>query len=352
MPTTLEWLGLQYNSTADLHIAQAPVGVKSIAGIISFIEALTLFPPPSPIYFGTTVRATWTSESQDPPFFDLGVQCPNFPAPSINVSTVQGEVFIALPSGVINLGISLADADQLQFKTWFLYDSSALTPSTTPPPGPVSTVSLFSLIMKTEWGSFTVTLSTISTHEPEETSNLSSSTFAKPVASQTASSSTDPLLLHHVNVGAIVGASVGGVSLVVVVIISLLWMRRRRSTAPILEPLAYSPEGSSTPTNRSNTSHTSGRDNVHEDSRDNLLGRQAPTRLEEGTEERLRRMVEQMSARILALEAQQREASLGNRDQPLPPYSNLEAQNNPPHSIEEPADASSYDPECQRGLAI
>ncbi|KAG6909581.1 hypothetical protein DXG01_016620 [Tephrocybe rancida] len=299
----------------------------------SFLEALTFFTPPSPIYFGSTVRIAWISESPDPPFFDLYARCQKFPFPKVNASTVQGEIFIALPSG-FNLGIS------------------ASTPSATLPPGPDSTISLSSLITKTGKGSITDTLSTVSTHGIEETSSLSSSTFAKPAASQTASSSTGPLPPHHVNVGAIVGASVGGVSLVVAFFVtSRLWMRRRHSTAPILEPLAYSPEGSSTPANQSSTSRTSGGDTVHENSHNNLLERQAPTRLAERTEERLRRMVEQMSERILALETQQREASPGDGDQQLPPYTDLEAQNNPPHTIEEPGDASSHDPEPQRGLA-
>ncbi|KAG6909580.1 hypothetical protein DXG01_016619 [Tephrocybe rancida] len=334
----------------------------------SFLEALTIFPLPSPTYLGTTVRITWTSESQDPPFFDLYARCQNLPLPKANASTVQGEIFIALPSG-FNLGIStdellsqsstftaiLADlptsTNSRSSRTIIQTTSSASTPSTTPPPDPDLTVSLSSLIIKTGKASITATLSTVSTDGLGETSSLSSSTFAKPAASQTASSSTGPLLPHHVNVGAIVGASVGGVSLVVAFFVIIrLWMRRRRSTAPILEPLAYSPEERSTLANRSSTSRTSGGDNVHESSHDNLLGRQAPTRLEEGTEERLRRMVEQMSERILALEAQQGEASPGGRDQQLPPYSDLEAQNNPPHTIEEPGDAS-HDPEPQRGLA-
>ncbi|KAG6909582.1 hypothetical protein DXG01_016621 [Tephrocybe rancida] len=336
---------------------------------ISFLEALTIFPPPSPTYFGTDMQITWTSEPQDPAFFDLYAQCQDLPiTPRINASTAEGEIFVGLPPGV-NLGISLSCyaegkvhitnelLSQSSNFTVILADSptpinsSALAPSTTSPPGPVSTVSLFSILVGTQRSTLSVTLSTVSTHGPEETSSLSSSTFAKPAASQTASSSTGPLLPHHVNVRAIVGASVGGVSLVVVFfVISRLWMRRRRSTAPILEPLAYSPEGGSTPANRSSTSRTSGGDNVHENSHDNLLGSQAPTRLEEGTEEQLQRMVEQMSERILALEAQQREAGPGDRDQSLPPYVDLEAQNSPPHTIEEPGDVSSHDPEHQRGL--
>ncbi|KAG6908978.1 hypothetical protein DXG01_002586 [Tephrocybe rancida] len=347
----------------------------------SFLEALTIFPPPSPTYLGTTVRITWTSESQDPPFFNLYTQCQNLPiTPRINASTVEGEVFIALPSG-FNFGVSLscymegkanftgellsqssnftfifADSptltDSRSSRTTIQTTSSVTTPSTTPPPGPDSTVSLLSIIIKTEKNPITASLSTVSPPGPKESSSLSSFTFAQPAASQTAGSSTGPLPPHHVNIGAIVGASVGGVSLVVAfIVIGRLWMRRQRSTALILEPLAYSPEERSTPANRSSTSRTSGGDNVHENSHDNLLGRQAHTQLEEGTEERLRRMVEQMSERILALEAQQGEAGPGDRDQTLPPYSDVEAQNNLPHTIEEPTDASSHDHERQRGLA-
>ncbi|KAG6909577.1 hypothetical protein DXG01_016616 [Tephrocybe rancida] len=105
--------------------------------------------------------------------------------------------------------------------------------------------------------------------------------------------------------------------------------------------LEHRPEEISAPA-QSSTSRTSGGDSVHENSNDNVLGRQAPTQLAGG---------EQMSERIFALEAHQREAGPGDRDQQLPPYSNLEAHNNPPHTIEEPADASSHDPECQHGLA-
>ncbi|KAG6909575.1 hypothetical protein DXG01_016614 [Tephrocybe rancida] len=335
----------------------------------SFSEALTIFPLPSPTYLGITVRITWTSESQDPPFFDLYARCQYLVlAPSVNASTAEGDLLIALPSGY-NLGVStdellsqssnftviFADSPTLtnsrSSRTAIQTTSSALAPSTTPPPGPVSTISLLSILIGTARRSLTVTLSTVSTHEPEETSSLSSSTFAKPAASQPASSSTGPLLPHHVNVGAIVGASVGGVLLVVMLVIGRLWMRRRRSTAPILEPLTYSPEESSASANRSSTSRASGGDNVHESSHDNLLGTLAPIQLEEGTEAQFQRMVEQMSERILALEAQQRDAGTDNQDQPLPPYSDLEAQNIPPHIIEEPADGSSHDPEHQRGLA-
>ncbi|KAG6909578.1 hypothetical protein DXG01_016617 [Tephrocybe rancida] len=326
----------------------------------SFLEALTIFPPPSPVYLGTTVRIAWTSESLDPPFFDLDLQCQGLPiTPRVNASTVQGELFVGLPSG-FNLGISLADADRLQVRVFPTVQDVVLI---RPPVishynsnyiqrnDPFHNADT-SLIIKTEMGSVTVTLSTVSTHRQEETSSLPSSTFAKPAASQTASSSTGPLQPHHVNVGAIVGASVGGVSLVAAFIVIIrLWMRPRPPTAPIIEPLPYSPEEISTPANRSSTSRTSGGDNVHDNSHDNLLGRQASTQLEEGTEERLQRMVEQMSERILALEAQQREAGSGDQDQPLPPYSNREAQNNPLHDIEESADVSSRDLERQHGLA-
>ncbi|KAG6818232.1 hypothetical protein H0H93_006639 [Arthromyces matolae] len=307
-------------------------------------EALQLFPPASPVYLGTTVRVSWTSSPQDPPYFNLYFQCQNLPVtPKINATTADSEMFIGLPSG-FNIGVSVLCfveakinghieflAQSSNFTVFFedspslsststMVTSGASNPSITPPSSTTSTgssISLISILINTGVKSVTVPLSTISSSASSESTSIS-------VASQPSQTS----ISRKASVGAIVGGVIAGSVAFISSIILLLayWRsrwRKRQANNGLLDPLPYDEE-------RESSVPTSNLQSIPEEETIHTVSINDQENVRE-TEDQLRQMVQQMSERISALEAQHQRNELVDSDLPsdLPPQDN-DTQAGPP----------------------
>ncbi|KAG6829459.1 hypothetical protein H0H92_004421 [Tricholoma furcatifolium] len=341
---------------------------SGIALSLRVSTALTILPPPSPVYLGTTVHITWTSSPGDPPSFSLSAQCADTVAlPSVNAVTAEGGLFVQLPSfldfdvsvpcsiigrtngangtvlsqsatfnlvlqspsnvnsnlPVTQLNIPSSTRMQSTITRSSSTTSRTLTASVTtnlPSSANASTIALSSMIFKTETpDSITVSFSTV-TPQISSGSNTSfsgpSSTTSSSAQIETSTSSgnaTSPT--KKVPVAAIVGASAGGFVVVCALFIGLILYRQRRreSELPMLEPLEYTAIPSSgSGSSRIEVVQTS--DNINPSSSTQLL----PAEDDQG----LHRLVQQMSERIRILEAQQgesREILLGGYEPQAPP---------------------------------
>jgi len=340
--------------------------------LLQACEALTLFPPPPPVFLGTTVRVTWTSTPGDPASFDLFAQCNGTPStPHLNVTTAEGQVFVVLPSGFhFNFALPCVLQGRMHLTNQLLSsapfslilgDASGAAGPTVGVPGssaPMSTtqkasdttqgVTIPGIIqsvtsvpsvdaIKTISEGFVVSM-TSSIQSSATSSRLFSGLTSIPTSTSTSSSrltATSSLALpsatqsqgqtgvHPPNqtpkklpVGIIVGGSVGATLVLLVLLLACyFYTGYRRQRRSMLIPVAYgemdSPSVNRTGTTREKAAITGGSQLHHP--RNPALGtrsnRSLSTTSEEiATDQPLRQMVLTMRERIVVLEAQRREA--------------------------------------------